>query len=128
MSIAVIRRVDSLGAAPPISIYEIMVFEHCSNNGFYVIRSVVMLPLSVMLVQFRSLGRSLISFLVLIIFKFYVSNDPETNQLIVFNMLFMFQPDCSYQNSMRKTLKEEKSVFSKEYIVYKQIKDKIIIF
>ena len=83
MSIAGIRHVDSWGAAPPISVYEIRVLEHCSNTGFYVIRSIVMLLLPVMLVQFGSLGRSLISFLVLRILKIYVSNDYETNHLIV---------------------------------------------
>ena len=49
MSISRIRHVDSRGAAPPISVYEIMVSQHCSNNGFYVIRSIVMLLLSAML-------------------------------------------------------------------------------
>ena len=68
MSIVGIQHIDRWGAAPPISVYEIRVFEHC----FYVIRSIVMLLLPVLLVRFGSLGKSLISFLALRIFKFYV--------------------------------------------------------
>ena len=96
MSIAGIRHVDSWGVAPPTSVYAIGVWvsEQWANNGFYVMRSIVMLLLSGMLVQYGSLGMSSISFLVLRIFKFYVLNDQETIQLIVFSLLFVFQPDC----------------------------------
>ena len=43
MSIASIGHLDSWGVAPPISVYEIRVSEHCSNNDVYVIKSMVMM-------------------------------------------------------------------------------------
>ena len=75
MSITSVRHVDRCGAASPISIYAIGVFEHLANNGFYVIWSIAMLLFPEMLVQVGSLGISLISFLASRIFKFYVLND-----------------------------------------------------
>ena len=95
MSIAVIRQVDSWGIVAPTLVYVIGVSEHWVTNSFYVIRSIVMLLLSGMLVLFGLLRMSLISFSISRIFKFYVLNDQETNQLIVFSMLFVFQPDCT---------------------------------
>ena len=94
MSIADIWHVDSWYAAPPISVYAIGDSENWVNNSFYVIRSIVILLLSGMLVQFGSFGISLISFSVSRIFKFHVLNDQETNQLIDFSMSFVFQPGC----------------------------------
>ena len=94
MSIAGVRHVDSWGAASPISFYAIGISEHWANHSFYVIWSIAMLLFSEMLVQFGSLGMSLISFLASRIFKFYVLNDQETNHLIVFSMLFVLPPGC----------------------------------
>ena len=58
------------------------------------IGSIAMLLFPEVLVQFGSLGMSLISFLASRIVKFYVLNDQETNHLIVFSMLFVLPPGC----------------------------------
>ena len=99
MSIAVIRQVDSWGIVAPTSVYVTEVSEHRATNSIYVIRSIVMLLLSRMLVLFGLLKMSLISSSISRIFKFYVLHDQEINQLIVFSMLFVFQPDriCSWE-------------------------------
>ena len=75
MSIAGVQHIDSCGTVSPISIYVIGVFEHWANNSFHVIWSIAMLLFPEMLVQVGSLRMSLISFLALRIFKFYVLND-----------------------------------------------------
>ena len=93
-SIAGIRHVDSCGATSPISIYAIGVSEHWAINSFYVIWSIAMLLFPDILVQFGSLGMSLISFLASRIIEFYLLNDQETNHLIVFSMLFVLPPGC----------------------------------
>ena len=78
MFIADIQHVNSWAAAPLISAYVIRVSEQKFNNGFNVIRSIVMSMFTGMLVQFGSLEIFLISFLARRIFKFYVLNSLET--------------------------------------------------
>ena len=63
MSITGIRQVDSWGEVSSISIYTIGNSEHWAINGYYVLRSIVILLFSGMSVQFGLIWMSLISFL-----------------------------------------------------------------